>query len=80
MRRAGQASTVRDSEVCGFMRWDQAATYIIGSLLVIGGAVSLLEPADLMIAFGGVLIAFALLDGPHGVALLYRDVKRHIRR
>lgn len=65
------------SEVALLMRWDQAVTYILGSLLVLGGAAGLFTEPGLMIAFGFVLIAFALTDGPRGVAVLYRDVKRH---
>jgi hypothetical protein len=60
------------------MRWDQAVTYVIGALFVLGGAASVLAQPDLMIAFGCVLMAFALADGPRGMAVLYRDVTRHI--
>jgi hypothetical protein len=60
------------------MRWDQAVTYVIGALFVLGGAASVLTQPGLMIAFGCVLMAFALSDGPRGMAVLYRDVTRHI--
>ena len=81
---AGAAGPVM--QVCGAsarlvpMRWDQAVTYVIGALFVLGGAASVLAQPDLMIGFGCVLMAFALSDGPQGMAVLYRDVTRHIHR
>ena len=60
------------------MRWQQALIYAIGALLLVGAAMSLLEPRSVAIAFGLALMVLSLGDGPRGLVVLCRDVKRHV--
>ena len=60
------------------MRWEQALVYAVGALLFIGAASSFFEPRSVAILFGAVLMVLSLGDGPHGLTVLYRDVKRHV--
>jgi hypothetical protein len=60
------------------MRWEQALVYVVGALLFVGAAASLFEPRSLAVAFGIVLMVLSLGDGPRGLMVLCRDVKRHV--
>ena len=60
------------------MRWGQAIVYAVGALMFIGAANSFFEPRVVAIAFGAILMVLSLGDGPHGLKVLYRDVKRHV--
>jgi hypothetical protein len=60
------------------MRWDQAIVYAVGALMVIGVAASVFQLYGAALIVGFVLMVLSLGDGPHGLKVLYRDVKRHV--
>jgi hypothetical protein len=60
------------------MRWDQAIVYAVGALMVIGVAASVFHLYGVALVVGFVLMVLSLGDGPHGLKVLYRDVKRHV--
>ena len=60
------------------MRWEQALVYAVGALLFIGAASSVFQPHGAAIVVGFILMVLSLGDGPHGLKVLYRDVKRHV--
>jgi hypothetical protein len=53
------------------MRWEQAIVYAVGALMLIGVASSVFH-------LYGVLMVLSLADGPRGLKMLARDVKRHV--
>jgi hypothetical protein len=60
------------------MRWEQAVIYTVGALMLIGVAASVFQLYGAALVIGFVLMVLSLGDGPHGLKLLYRDVKRHV--
>ena len=60
------------------MRWQQALVYAVGALLFVGAAASWFEPRSVALAFGLVLMVLSLGDGPRGLVVFCRDVKRHV--
>ena len=60
------------------MRWEQALVYAIGALMVIGVAGSVFQLYGAALVVGFILMVLSLGDGPHGLKVLYRDVKRHV--
>jgi hypothetical protein len=63
------------------MRWEQAIIYAVGALMLIGVAASVFQLYGAAILLGAILMILSLGDGPHGLKVLYRDVKRHwVRR
>ena len=60
------------------MRWQQALVYAVGALLFIGAAASWFEPRSVALAFGLVLMVLSLGDGPRGLKVMARDVRRHM--
>ena len=62
------------------MRWEQAIVYAIGALMFIGAAVSVFQlyGAALVLVVGCILMVLSVADGPRGLKVLYRDVKRHV--
>ena len=60
------------------MRWEQALVYIVGALMFIGVAASVFQLYGAAIVVGCILMVLSLGDGPHGLKVLYRDVKRHV--
>jgi hypothetical protein len=60
------------------MRWDQAIVYAVGALMVIGVAASVFQLYGAALVVGFVLMVLSLGDGPNGLKVLYRDVKRHV--
>jgi hypothetical protein len=60
------------------MRWEQALVYAVGALLFIDAASSFFEPRSVAILFGAILMVLSLGDGPRGLKVLLRDVKRHV--
>ena len=59
------------------MRWEQAVVYTVGALLFIGVAASVFNLYGAALLLGVVLMVLSLGDGPQGIKVLYRDVKRH---
>ena len=60
------------------MRWEQAVVYTVGALMLIGVAASVFQLYGAALLVGFVLMVLSLGDGPHGLKVLYRDVKRHV--
>ena len=60
------------------MRWEQAIVYAVGALMVIGAAASVFQLHGAAIIVGSILMVLSLADGPHGLKVLLRDVKRHV--
>jgi len=60
------------------MRLEQAIVYAIGALMLIGVAASVVQLYGAAILFGAVLMVLSLGDGPQGLKVMYRDVKRHV--
>ena len=60
------------------MRWEQAIVYAVGALMVIGVAASVFNLYGAALVVGFVLMVLSLGDGPQGIKVLYRDVKRHV--
>jgi hypothetical protein len=60
------------------MRWEQAIVYSIGALMVIGVAASVFHLYGAALILGCILMVMSLADGPRGLKVLYRDVKRHV--
>ena len=60
------------------MRWEQAIVYTVGALMLIGVAASVFQLYGAAILFGAILMILSLGDGPRGLKVLYRDVKRHV--
>lgn len=60
------------------MRWEQAIVYAVGALLFVGAASSFFEPRIVAILFGVIFMVLSLADGPRGLKVLLRDVKRHV--
>ena len=60
------------------MRWEQAVVYAVGALMLIGVATSAFQLYGAALVVGFVLMVLSLGDGPHGLKVLYRDVKRHV--
>jgi hypothetical protein len=76
----GKPGCVFDATLNGFstMRWEQAVVYTVGALLIIGVAASVFQLYGAAIIVGGILMVLSLADGPQGLKVLYRDVKRHV--
>jgi hypothetical protein len=62
------------------MRWEQGIVYAVGALMLIGVAASIFQLYGAAVLFGAILMILSLGDGPHGLKVLYRDVKRHVTR
>jgi hypothetical protein len=60
------------------MRWEQAIVYAVGALMVIGAAASVFQLHGAALVLGCILMVMSLADGPRGLKLLVRDVKRHV--
>ena len=60
------------------MRWEQAIVYTVGALMVIGVAASVFNLYGAALLVGFVLMVLSLGDGPQGLKVLYRDLKRHV--
>jgi hypothetical protein len=60
------------------MRWEQAIVYAVGALLFIGAAASVFPLYGAALVVGCVLMVLSLTDGPRGLKVLVRDVKRHV--
>ena len=60
------------------MRWEQAIVYLVGALMFIGVAASVFQLYGAAIVVGLILMVLSLGDGPHGLKVLLRDVKRHV--
>jgi hypothetical protein len=59
------------------MRWEQAIVYTVGALMVIGVASSVFQLHGAAVIVGCILMVISLADGPQGLKVLFRDVKRH---
>jgi hypothetical protein len=80
---AGCAMQVRSlpgavSSMDSAMRWEQAIVYAVGALMVIGAAASVFQMHGAALVLGCILMVMSLADGPRGLKVLYRDVKRHV--
>ena len=60
------------------MRWEQAIVYAVGALMLIGVAASVFQLYGAALLLGCILMVLSLADGPRGLKLLLRDVKRHV--
>jgi len=60
------------------MRWEQAIVYTVGALMVIGVAASVFNLYGAALVVGFILMVLSLADGPRGLKMLARDVKRHV--
>lgn len=60
------------------MRWEQAIVYAVGALMLIGVAASVFQLYGAALLLGCILMVLSLADGPHGLKVLLRDVKRHV--
>jgi hypothetical protein len=60
------------------MRWEQMVIYAIGALMMIGVAASVVQLTGAALIVGFILMVLSLGDGPRGLKVLYRDVKRHV--
>jgi hypothetical protein len=60
------------------MRWEQAIVYAVGALMVIGAAASVFQMHGAVLVLGCILMVMSLADGPRGLKVLLRDVKRHV--
>jgi hypothetical protein len=60
------------------MRWEQAIVYTVGALMVIGVAASVFNLYGTALIVGCILMVLSLADGPRGLKMLARDVKRHV--
>ena len=60
------------------MRWDQAVVYALGALLIVGVAASIFQLYGAAIVVGCILMVLSLGDGPRGLRIMYREVKRHM--
>jgi hypothetical protein len=60
------------------MRWEQAIVYTVGALMVIGVAASVFNLYGAALIVGCILMVLSLADGPRGLKMLARDVKRHV--
>ena len=59
------------------MRWEQAIVYAVGALMVVGVAASVFQLYGAALFLGCILMVMSLTDGPRGLKLMLRDVKRH---
>jgi len=65
--------------ICGdTMRWEQVVIYAVGALMVIGVAASVFQLYGAALVVGCILMVMSLADGPRGLKVLARDVKRHV--
>jgi hypothetical protein len=62
------------------MRWEQAIVYTVGALMLIGVGASVFQLYGAALIVGFVLVVLSLGDGPQGLKVFYRDVKRHLVR
>lgn len=60
------------------MRWEQAVVYTVGALMIIGVAASVFHLYGAALVVGCILMVLSLTDGPQGLKVLLRDVKRHV--
>ena len=60
------------------MRWEQVVIYVVGALMVIGVATSVFQLYGAALVVGAILMVMSLTDGPSGLKVLARDVKRHV--
>jgi hypothetical protein len=60
------------------MRWEQAIVYAVGALMLIGVAASVFHLYGAALIVGCILMVLSLADGPRGLKMLARDVKRHV--
>ena len=60
------------------MRWEQAVIYAAGALMFIGATASVFPLYGAALVIGCILMVMSLGDGPHGLKVMYRDVKRHM--
>ena len=60
------------------MRWGQAIVYTVGALMIVLVAASVFNLYGAAIIVGCILMVLSLGDGPQGLKVLYRDVKRHV--
>jgi len=60
------------------MRWEQAIVYGVGALLFSGAATSVFQLYGAALLLGCILMVLSLADGPRGLKLLLRDIKRHV--
>ena len=60
------------------MRWEQVVIYAVGALMVIGVAASVFQLYGAALVVGCILMVMSLADGPRGLKVLARDVKRHV--
>lgn len=60
------------------MRWEQVVIYAVGALMVIGAAGSVFQLYGAALIVGCILMVISLADGPRGLKVLARDVKRHV--
>jgi hypothetical protein len=60
------------------MRWEQAIVYTVGALMLIGVAASVFHLYGAALIVGCILMVLSLADGPRGLKMLARDVKRHV--
>jgi hypothetical protein len=62
------------------MRWEQAVIYAVGALMLVGVAGSVFQLYGAAIVIGSILMVVSVVDGPRGLRVLARDVKRHWAR
>ena len=60
------------------MRWEQAIVYAAGALMLVGVAASVFHLSGAALIVGCILMVVSLADGPRGLKVLARDVKRHV--
>jgi hypothetical protein len=61
------------------MRWEQAIIYAVGALLFVCATASVFPMYGAALVVGFILMVLSLGDGPQGLKVMYRDVKRHWR-
>ena len=59
------------------MRLQQAIVYTAGALMLIGVAASVIQLYGAALLVGCILMVISLCDGPRGLKVFARDVKRH---
>jgi len=74
---AGRVMQDASSSMVSMMRWEQAIVYAVGALLFIGAATSVFQYGAALL-LGCILMVLSLADGPRGLKLLLRDIKRHV--
>jgi len=75
---AGRVMQDASSSMVSMMRWEQAIVYAVGALLFIGAATSVFQLYGAALLLGCILMVLSLADGPRGLKLLLRDIKRHV--